>query len=80
MNGDDIKWVNTTMPEFPKGMPFWQRVTCLLGYHKAEKRQTAPGHCYGFETAEGKLRGIRGIHDKTPMSLRDQCGRCGVLL
>lgn len=80
MDGDDIGYMNGTMPHYPKDMPLWQRITCLLGYHKKETRQTAPGHCYGFETEEGKRKGIRGLHDKTPMKLRDQCGRCGVLL
>jgi hypothetical protein len=47
---------------------------------KKETRQSAKGHCYGFETEEGKERGIKGIHDKDPMKLRDQCGRCGTLL
>jgi|CXWK01.1.fsa_nt_gi hypothetical protein len=80
MNGDDIKWDNRSMPRFPKGMSLWQRVLCLLGYHKWETRQSAKGHCYGVQTEEGKRRGIFGIHDETPMKLRDQCGRCGTLL
>ena len=80
MNGDDIKWDNRSMPHFPNGMPLWQRVLCLLGYHKSETRQSANGHCYGVQTEEGKRRGIFGIHDETPMKLRDQCGRCGKLL
>lgn len=70
MDGDDIKWDNGTMPYFPKEMPPWQRVTCLLGYHKRETRQTAKGHRYGDGT----------LHDDRPMKLRDQCGRCGTLL
>lgn len=80
MNGDDITYCNNSMPDFPKEMPFWQCVLCLFGYHKKETRQTANGHCYGFETEEGKERGIKGIHDKDPMKLRDQCGRCSTLL
>lgn len=80
MNGDDIKWSNESMPRFPKAMPLWQRVLCVLGYHKRETRQSAKGHCYGFQTEEGKRRGIFGIHDEAPMKLRDQCGRCGALL
>jgi hypothetical protein len=44
MNGDDIKWRNESMPWFPAGMPLWQRVLCLLGYHKGESRKTAPDH------------------------------------
>jgi hypothetical protein len=80
MDGDDITWRNGSMPWFPDGMPLWQRVLCLLGYHKRETRQSAPGHCYGFETEEGKRKGRFGLHDETPMKLRDQCGRCGALL
>lgn len=70
MDGDDIIWPNQSMPRFPKGMPLWQRVTCVLGYHKRETRQTAKGHRYGDGT----------LHDDKPMKLRDQCGRCGQLL
>lgn len=70
MDGDDIIWPNQSMPLFPKGMPLWQRVTCVLGYHKRETRQTAKGHRYGDGT----------LHDDKPMKLRDQCGRCGQLL
>ncbi len=80
MNGDDIKNYNTSMPHFPSRMPFWQRVLCLFGYHKRETRQSAKGHCYGFQTEEGERRGIYGIHDEQPMKLRDQCGRCDTLL
>lgn len=79
MNGDDITSHNETMPVFPDEMPFWQRVLCLLGYHKWETRQSAKGHCYGVQTEEGKRKGIFGLHDETPMKLRDQCGRCGTL-
>jgi len=70
MDGDDIKFINDSMPWFPQEMSLWQRILCLLGYHKPETRQTAPGHRYG----DGKL------HDDKPMKLRDQCGRCGTLL
>ena len=80
MDGDDIKHRNDSMPWFPKGMPIWRRVQCLLGYHKRETRQSAKGHCYGVQTDEGKRRGIFGIHDDTPMKLRSQCGRCHALL
>lgn len=80
MNGDDIRGANTSMPWFPDGMPLWQRVLCLHGYHKRETRQSAKGHCYGFQTEEGKRRGIFGIHDEEPMKLRDQCARCRTLL
>ena len=68
------------MPNYPEGMPIWQRVLCALGYHRREKRQSAPGHCYGFQTKEGERKGVFGLHDETPMRLRDQCGRCGALL
>lgn len=80
MNGDDIVWHNNSMPHFPVGMPLWQRVMCVLGYHRRETRQTAIGHCYGVQTAEGIRRGIFGIHDENRAKLRDQCGRCNVLL
>ena len=80
MDGDDITCRNTTMPYYPKGMPLWQRVPCLLGYHKRETRQTSKGHCYGIQTEEGLRKGVFGLHDEKPMKLRDQCGRCGALL
>jgi len=80
MNGDDIKSRNESMPNFPAGMPIWRRIQCVLGYHRSETRQSAKGHCYGVQTEEGKRRGIFGIHDESPMKLRDQCGRCGKLL
>ena len=80
MNGDDIKWSNDTIPVFHKGMKLRHRIMCLLGYHLEETRQTAKGHCYGFQTEEGERKGIFGLHDETPMILRNQCGRCGVLL
>jgi hypothetical protein len=79
MNGDDIVFHNNTMPWFPKDMSFWQRVLCLFGYHKWETRQTVKGHCYRVETEEGKRRRIFGIHDESPLRLREQCGRCGTL-
>jgi hypothetical protein len=80
MDGDDIKGYNKHMPSFPLGMPLWQRVMCVLGYHKEETRQTAKGHRFGFDTDEGKRKGIFGLHDESPMKLRNQCGRCGKLL
>lgn len=80
MNGDDIKSDNSSMPRYPKDMPLWQRVLCLLGYHKSETRQSAKGHCYGIETEEGKRKGVFGLHDEIPMKLRNQCGRCNSLL
>lgn len=70
MNGDDIQWSNSTMPAYPDGMPLWQKIMCLMGYHKSETRQTAPGHRYG----NGRL------HNDEPMKLRNQCGRCFKLL
>lgn len=79
MNGDDIMYENTSLPWFPEKMPFWQRVLCLLGYHKWETRYSAKGHRYGIETKEGKQKGVFGLHDETPMKLRDQCGRCWTL-
>ena len=79
MHGDDVTKVNQSMPWFPDGMPLWQRVLCLLGYHRWERRQTAKGHCYGVQTEEGERKGVFGLHDETPMQLTDQCGRCGAL-
>ncbi len=79
MNGDDITTRNESMPYFPGGMPFWQRVLCLFGYHKWETRQSAKGHCFGFETEEGKRKGRFGLHDESPLKLRDQCCRCHTL-
>jgi hypothetical protein len=79
MNGDDIKWENTTMPYFPRSMSFYRRVLCLFGYHVWETRQSAPGHCYGVETEEGKRKGKFGLHDESPLKLRDQCGHCSTL-
>jgi len=46
MNGDDIKWLNNSMPYYPKGMPIWQRILCVLGYHKRETRQSGKDHKY----------------------------------
>lgn len=57
MNGDDITSSNPSMPDFPDGMPLWQRILCVLGYHKWETRRSAKGHCYGVETEEGKRKG-----------------------
>lgn len=79
MNGDDITSSNNTMPYFPKEMSLYRRICCLLGYHKWETRQTAKGHRYGYETEEGKRKGIYGLHDETPMKLRNQCVHCGTL-
>ncbi len=80
MSGDEIGYSNHSIPVFPEGMPLWHRVLCVLGYHKGETRQTAKGHCYGFQTDEGRRKGIFGLHDESPMKLRSQCGRCGTLL
>lgn len=78
-NGDDITWRNETMPAWPPGLPLWKKITCLFGYHVWETRRTAPGHRFGFDTEEGKRKGVFGLHDEAPMKLRDQCGRCGQL-
>jgi hypothetical protein len=78
-NGDDITWRNETMPHWPEGLPLWTKIMCLFGYHLWETRQSAPGHCYGMQTEEGERKGVFGLHDETPMKLRDQCGRCGTL-
>lgn len=40
MDGDDITERNESMPWYPKGLPLWQRVLCLLGYHKPEIRMS----------------------------------------
>lgn len=58
---------------------WWQKPLCLLGFHKWEIRQTPKGHRYGFETEEGKRKGIFGLHDESPGRLRDQCCWCDVL-
>ena len=76
MNGDDIKHSNQSLPWWPDGMPLWQRFLCLFGYHKWENRQSPKGHCFGFQTEEGKRKGVFGLHDESPIKLRDQCGRC----
>ena len=65
MDGQEITQHNNSMPWFPDSMNFFERIWCLLGYHKRETRQT-------FEYA-GKT------HDQA-MQLRDQCGRCHTLL
>lgn len=79
MDGDDITSCNNSIPWWPEGMPVWQKVLCLLGYHKWETRQTAKGHCYGIETEEGIRKGKHGLHDENPMKLTDQCARCQTL-
>lgn len=42
----DIKWNNTTMPVYADGMSLWDRVRCLLGYHRWEPRCTDSDHKY----------------------------------
>jgi hypothetical protein len=79
MNGDDIINTNDTMPVFPIGMRLYRRILCVLGYHVWETRQTAPGHCFGVQTAEGERKGKFGLHDESPLPLRDQCGHCFTL-
>lgn len=76
MNGDDITHNNRSMPWWPTGTPLWRKVLCLFGYHKWETRQSAKGHCFGFETEEGKRKGRFGLHDESPMKLADQCPHC----
>jgi hypothetical protein len=71
MDGDDIKWSNESLPRWPKGMPLWQKVLCLFGYHKRETRRTGPNHM-GFWDAKPQ--------PLPNMKLRDQCGRCHTLL
>lgn len=71
----DITEINNSLPQWPDGMPLWQKIFCLFGYHKWEPRQTAPGHCFGFQTGEGTRKGKFGLHDESPMKLRDQCAR-----
>lgn len=69
MDGDEITNSHTSMPQWPEGMPVWQRVLCVLGYHKRETRT-------------GTVRRTAGGTPCKPytMKLRDQCGRCGQLL
>jgi hypothetical protein len=64
----DITDRNDSMPWFPDEMPWWQRVLCVLGYHRWEPRATPPGHRLGD-----------GTPTIAPIALRDQCGRCGTL-
>lgn len=46
----DITWRNERMPVYPEGMALWQRIRCVLGYHKPEPRQTAHDHkCPGMK-------------------------------
>lgn len=42
MDGDEIKWRNEYMPKYPGKMPLWQRILCVLGYHKRETRKCGP--------------------------------------
>ncbi len=67
-NPKPITWSNDSLPYFPDEMPWWQRVLCVLGYHRWEPREIAPGHRLG----DGSLT-------TRPMKLRDQCGRCGAV-
>lgn len=57
---------NTRMPQYPIGMPLWQRVLCLLDYHKMEIR-------YAPRRIRNDGRTLE------PMRLRDQCVRCRCL-
>ena len=76
----DLPHNNDSMPRWPKAMPAWQRLMCVLGYHKRMENFTPVGHCFGHQTEEGRRRGIYGIHDESPLRLRDKCSRCGTLL
>lgn len=67
-HGDDIIRSNDTIPKFQDGTPLWSRIRCLLGYHQRELRRAAPNHRGGDGIWHGGMR------------LRDQCGRCDVLL
>ena len=66
MDYDDIIQRNDSMPYYPKEMSLWQRILCILGYHKAEKRM-AKNHRIG----NGEI---------IDLPLRDQCSRCHALL
>lgn len=83
MNGDDITYINENLPRFERWFPektkWWQKILCLIGRHKWETRQSAKGHCYGFETEEGKRKKRFGLHDESPLKLRDQCAWCDSL-
>lgn len=57
---------NNSIPQWPAGMPVWQRVLCLLGYHKMEIRY-----------APRRTRDDGVVLE--PMRLRDQCNRCRTL-
>lgn len=57
---------NTRMPQYPAGMPLWQRILCLLDYHKMEIRY-----------APRRIRDDGMVLE--PMRLRDQCARCRCL-
>ncbi len=57
---------NTRMPQYPVGTPLWQRILCLLDYHKWEIR-FAPRR----ERDDGVILPV--------MRLRDQCVRCHTL-
>jgi len=39
-------WHNDSMPIYPSEMGFWDRVKCVLGYHKWQEVHTGPGHPY----------------------------------
>lgn len=70
-DGDDIRGSgNESLPHWPTGMPLWQKVLCLFGYHKPEVRFAGKrtGYYQGEPTQHGTMR------------LRDQCGRCKSLL
>ncbi len=65
---DDIEWSNQSLPYFPKEMNIFQKVLCLFGNHKWEKRESK-------YIGTGFLREKR----KYPLTLREQCVRCKTL-
>lgn len=64
---DDIEWSNQSLPWFPKEMNIIQKIMCLFGYHKWEKRESK------FESPFYLKK------RKKPLPLRDQCKRCYTL-
>lgn len=61
---DDIEGSNSSLPWFPDEMNIFQKIMCLFGYHKWEKR-------------ESKYKGFGKLEKREhPLKLRDQCKRC----
>jgi hypothetical protein len=46
MDGDEITKRNESMLRWPDGMPLWQKLLCLFGYHRRETRKTGPTHMH----------------------------------